>query len=86
MIGVLSTVSWVCIGVMGIFSSAVAYVCWAKALSLAPQTSSVSNFMFLTPFIATVLGYWILGETLSFQNGIGGVLILAGLLLFRWKK
>lgn len=85
-IGVLSTVSWVCIGVMGIFSSAVAYVCWAKALSLAPQTSSVSNFMFLTPFIATVLGYWILGETLSFQNGIGGVLILAGLLLFRWKK
>ena len=67
---------------MGVFSSAVAYVCWAKALSIASQTSEVSNFMFLTPFIASGLGYVILGERLSLQNGIGGICILLGLLLF----
>lgn len=81
-LGNISAVSWGCLIIMGVFSSAVAYVCWAKALSIASQTSEVSNFMFLTPFIASGLGYVILGERLSLQNGIGGICILLGLLLF----
>ena len=80
---VLSLTSWISLLIMGVFSSALAYVSWAKAFSLAEKTSSVSNFMFLTPFIAAVLGYVILDETLTKQNGIGAVLILAGLFWFR---
>lgn len=37
--------------ILGIFSSAIAYISWAKAFSKAKQTSYVSNYMFITPRI-----------------------------------
>ena len=70
--------------ILGIFSSAVAYLCWGKALSLAHNTSSVSNYMFITPFLTTLLGLWLAGEPVEMSTVIGGVLILAGLGLFRF--
>lgn len=70
--------------ILGVFSSAVAYCAWAKALSLAKNTSSVSNYMFITPFVTTLLGLWIAGEPVELSTVIGGVLIIAGLLLFRF--
>ena len=50
------------IAVLGIFSSAIAYVSWSKAFAKARQTSQVSNYMFITPFITSILGYLIAGE------------------------
>lgn len=72
--------------VLGVFSSAVAYCAWAKALSLAPNASSVSNYMFVTPFLTTLLGLWIAGEPVETPTVVGGVLIIAGLLLFRFGE
>lgn len=68
---------------LGIFSSAVAYVSWSKAFALAKKTSDVSNFMFLTPFLTTVIGIAFAGERLELSTVIGGVLILSGILLFQ---
>ena len=70
---------------LGIFSSAVAYCAWAKALSLAANTSSVSNYMFVTPFLTTLLGLWLAGEPVEPATVIGGLLIIAGLFLFRFS-
>lgn len=70
--------------ILGIFSSAVAYCAWSKALSLAQNTSSVSNYMFVTPFVTTLLGLWIAGEPVELSTMAGGLLIIAGLLLFRF--
>ena len=75
--------AWICVAIMGIFSSATAYVCWAKAFSIAPKISSVTNYMFLTPFVAAILGFFISGELLTVRNALGGMVILAGLLLFQ---
>ena len=69
---------------LGVFSSAVAYYAWGKAISLAENTSSVSNYMFVTPFVTTLLGMMIAGEPLELSTAIGGLLILLGLLLFRF--
>ncbi|NLI21627.1 MAG: DMT family transporter [Clostridiales bacterium] len=69
---------------LGVFSSAVAYCAWAKALSLAQNTSSVSNYMFVTPFVTTLLGLWIAGEPVELSTVAGGLLIIGGLLLFRF--
>ncbi|MGE4276919.1 MAG: DMT family transporter, partial [Lawsonibacter sp.] len=69
----------VCALLLGIFSSAVAYVSWAKAFSMAPNTSSVSNYMFLTPFIATLLGFFISGELPTGRTLAGGAIILTGM-------
>ncbi|MDR1050529.1 MAG: DMT family transporter [Deltaproteobacteria bacterium] len=70
------------IAALGVFSSAAAYAAWAKAISLAPRTSSVSNYMFLTPLLTTVLGFHIINETPDARSVAGGVLILGGMFLF----
>ncbi|MCE5343406.1 MAG: DMT family transporter [Eubacteriales bacterium] len=70
--------------ILGVFSSAVAYYAWSKALLLAQNTSSVSNYMFITPFLTTLMGLWFAGEPVEFPTVLGGALIIAGLLLFRF--
>jgi drug/metabolite transporter (DMT)-like permease len=67
---------------LGIFPSAIAYIWWSKALSVAKNTSDVSNYMFLTPLLSTLLGYVIIRETPDVATCIGGVVILIGLILF----
>ncbi len=72
--------------ILGVFSSAVAYCAWSKALSLAQNTSSVSNYMFITPFATTLLGLWLAGEPVELSTALGGALILAGLFMFRFGE
>ncbi|MDF2873064.1 MAG: drug/metabolite exporter, EamA family [Anaerocolumna sp.] len=68
---------------LGIFPSCLAYIWWAKGLSLAEKTSDVTNFMFVTPFIAAVIGFLMIGETPTKATFIGGAIIIMGLLLFQ---
>lgn len=72
-----------CVLLLGVFSSAVAYVSWAKAFSIAPNISSVSNYMFLTPFLATLLGFFISGELPTVRTLAGGAIILTGMFFFQ---
>ena len=72
----------ICLVILGVFSSAVAYVFWAKAFSKAKKTASVSNYMFVTPLIATLLAYVIAGEEPHLATVAGGAIVLAGMLLF----
>ncbi len=71
---------------MGIFPSAIAYLWWSKALATAEKTSDVTNFMFVTPFLATLLGFLIIGEIPTLSTIVGGFIILAGLFLFQRVK
>jgi len=70
------------LAVLGIGSSAIAYVSWAKAFSKADQTSQVSNYMFVTPFLTSILGFLIAQETPDVSTLIGGIIIMFGVLLF----
>jgi drug/metabolite transporter (DMT)-like permease len=72
------------IAIMGIFSSAAAYALWAKALSKAKQTSQVSNYMFITPFATTLLGFLMAGEIPDRATLLGGGIILLGMLVFNF--
>lgn len=75
-------IQWVYLLILGIGSSAVAYCAWAAAFARAEKTSSVSNYMFVTPFLATILGVIIAGESVDLATIIGGVIILSGLVLY----
>lgn len=77
---------WFYLAVLGIFSSAVAYVCWAIAFSKAKQTSGVSNYMFVTPFLTSVLGFMLAGEIPEPSTLIGGAVILLGVFLFNFGE
>ncbi|MPM79600.1 hypothetical protein SDC9_126639 [bioreactor metagenome] len=68
--------------ILGVLSSAAAYCAWAKALSLAKNVSSVSNYMFVTPFLTSILAMAIAGESVEASTAIGGIFIFAGLVLF----
>lgn len=69
---------------LGVFSSAVAFVSWSHAMAKARKTSTVSNYMFLTPFLTSLLGFWMAGERPEGPALAGGAVILSGLFLFRF--
>lgn len=77
-------ISIVYVAVLGVFSGAVAYAAWAKAFSLAKQTSQVSNYMFVTPFVTSVLGFLIAGEVPDRATLLGGGMILLGAFVFNF--
>jgi drug/metabolite transporter (DMT)-like permease len=72
------------LAVLGTGSSAIAYVAWTKAFSRAKQTSQVSNYMFVTPFLASLFGFLLAGEVPDRATLVGGSIILVGLLLFNF--
>lgn len=77
---------WVIAIYMGIFPSAVAYLFWSKALSIAENTSQVTNFMFVTPLLATIMGFLVRREVPGAGTIVGGVIIIVGLLTFQKIK
>ncbi|MBE6995602.1 MAG: DMT family transporter [Ruminococcaceae bacterium] len=72
------------LAILGICSSAIAFVAWAKAFSKAKQTSQVSNYMFVTPFLTSILGFLLAGEVPDRATLAGGSIILLGVLLFNF--
>lgn len=71
---------------LGVFASAVAFLSWTKAFSLAEKASQVSNFMFFTPLLSTVLEIVLLRELPDIATALGGIVILLGALLFGKAK
>lgn len=72
------------VAVLGVFSSAAAYVSWAKAFSKAKQTSQVSNYMFITPFLTCILGVLLAGEVPDRATVVGGAIIIFGMFVFNF--
>lgn len=68
--------------ILGVFSSALAYIAWAKAISMAEKTTYVSNYMFVTPFLTTILGFVMMDEIPDKATILGGIIILIGLFIF----
>jgi len=64
---------------LGLFPGALAHLTWTYALSRAEKTTHVTVFLYLTPFVATVIGYFWLDETFSLWSFFGGVVIVAGM-------
>ena len=65
---------------MGIFPGAIAYFGWGYMLARLPA-SIVGSFIYLIPVLATFLAWVWLGEVPSITAFIGGVLVLAGVLV-----
>ena len=72
------------VAVLGIFSSAIAYLTWSKAFAKATQTSQVSNYMFITPFTTSILSFFIINEVPDNATLIGGAVILFGIFVFNF--
>jgi drug/metabolite transporter (DMT)-like permease len=72
--------AWWGIAFMVTLGSVVAYSIYAFALTELSATR-VAAFNYLQPVIAAALGVWLLGEVLTVQVVVGGLLILLGVYL-----
>ncbi|UTC67541.1 MULTISPECIES: DMT family transporter [unclassified Treponema] len=70
---------------LGIFTSALGYFFFNKGIEIAEKTSDVTNFIFVNPLIASILSYFILGETLNAGTVIGGTIIIVSIIVFALK-
>lgn len=70
---------------LGTCNSGIAYLCWSKAFSLAERTADVANFLYLPPFIGTLLAFAVFNELPDWGTVIGGIVILFGLWMFQKK-
>lgn len=77
-------IQWFYLAILGIFSSAIAYVSWSWAFAKAKKTSQVSNYMFITPFLTSVFGYILADEVPEPSTLIGGGIIILGFYLFNF--
>jgi len=71
--------------ILGIFPSAIAYVTWTYAFSKAKTASSVTNYMFFTPFLTTILGFLLAKETPDLSTIIGGTIIIIGMFIYNFS-
>jgi len=65
---------------IGIFEMSLAFLCWSIALKSTDNAATVSNLVFLSPFLSLQMIQLILGETVFFTTYAGLVVIIAGLL------
>lgn len=70
---------------LGVMPSAVAYYFWSKAIVLAERTSEVTNYLFINPLIAAIIGFLMLREVPDMGTFIGGIIIIASVILFSAK-
>jgi drug/metabolite transporter (DMT)-like permease len=50
------------------------------------SSSKVGTYTYVNPVVAIILGWWVLDETLTWRLVLGGVTILAGLLLVYFSR
>jgi drug/metabolite transporter (DMT)-like permease len=70
---------------LGAMPSATAYFLWGKAMTLADSTSEVTNYMFVTPLLSTIMGFILLHELPNAGTFIGGAIIIASVVVFSLK-
>ncbi|MBE5974528.1 MAG: DMT family transporter [Paenibacillaceae bacterium] len=79
-------IQWVYLVILGVFSSAIAYVSWSKAFAKAEKTSQVSNYMFVTPFLTSLFGFIMADEIPELSTLVGGGIILFGVFVFNFGE
>jgi drug/metabolite transporter (DMT)-like permease len=70
---------------MTILSSCIGYTAYAW-LSVNVAPAQLATYGFVNPAIALLLGWWVLGESLTTLKIIGTVIILGGTLLVNWPR
>jgi drug/metabolite transporter (DMT)-like permease len=65
---------------LAVFTSAITYTAFTWLMKNA-RTDHVATFAYVNPAIATVLGWLVLGETLSPQQMLGMLVALGGVML-----
>lgn len=86
LLGTLNGETWGHLVYLAVFPSIISYYCWAKAMDCCRETTEVTNFMFVTPIVASCLSFLLIKEFPHTTTYVGGGLILFGMILFQKNK
>ncbi len=70
---------------LGVVPSLIAYASWSVALSRLPA-SRASNFLYCVPPVATLMGFFWLGEAPGLMGIVGGALALVGVAIVNLRR
>lgn len=70
---------------LGIFPATGGYIAWSYALKEMPA-SQASNYLYLMPMIATLIGWAWLGEIPTVLSLTGGMVALLGVWIVSWRR
>ena len=79
------TTAWAAMAYATIFSLVVAYILWNRSVQTVGGTRT-AVYMCLVPLVASAAAWFLLGERIHPLQGIGAVLIIAGVLLTRKRE
>lgn len=68
----------------GVFAAAIAYVMWAKALSMS-DTGAVASLLYVEPLVAIIVAWIWLNEWPSTLSLAGGVIAIVSVVLIAWR-
>ena len=71
---------------LAVFPAAIAFFLWIYALSKAEKVIYVTSFSYLSPFIATIIAFLWLGETIPATAILGGVVVIVGMVIAGMRK
>ncbi|MFX1521809.1 MAG: DMT family transporter [Promethearchaeota archaeon] len=71
---------------VGIFEMGITFVIWLKALKFSKTTASVSNLIYLSPFLSLVFIYLFVGEQILFSTVMGLILIVVGIFMQQYSN
>jgi len=74
------------IAYLGVFPAAIAYVLWSYALSKAEKTIYVTSFLYLSPFLASIMAFLWLGERIPALAVAGGTVTIAGMVITNFVR
>jgi len=66
---------------LGLFPAAIAYLLWGYALAKTEKTAYVTSFLYLSPFLASIMAFIWLGETMPLLAVIGGIVVVVGMII-----
>jgi len=80
-------IEWVSIVYMAIGASIVAYGLWYYLMNKY-EVSSIVAINLMSPVVAAVSSVWLLGEVMSWEKIVGGVITLFGVAVIqiRWNR
>lgn len=66
---------------LGLFPAATAYFLWAYALAKAEKTVHITGFLYLSPFLTSLMAFLWLNETLPWLTIAGGIIVIIGMVI-----
>ncbi len=66
---------------LGVFEMGITFLLWLQAMKFTKSTDKIGNLVYLSPFLAIVFIYFILGEEIYYTTYIGLIIIILGIVV-----